>query len=81
MRNVCQILIVFMFISPAWGADTRQPDLKTRVPLCQPDLNPQTPKPGHPNSFEEDRRRQEPGPDEVEDRNPGEFDARDPGGF
>lgn len=81
MRNLCSILIVFMFMAPAWGADKEQPDAKTRIPLCQPDLRTEEPRPGYSNTSEEDRRRIEPGPDEVEDRNPGEFDAYNPGGF
>jgi hypothetical protein len=56
---------------------------------CRRDLTPtefdsqgnETDKPGYRNSFEEDRARITPGPDEVKDRNPEERDARDPGEF
>lgn len=55
--------------------------------VCQPDLSSDpyeyVPEggPSYANTDEQSRVRIQPGPDEVQERNPDELDARDPGGF
>lgn len=81
MRNLCSILSVFVFIAAgsfAHAAKKGQPDRNSRI-NCARALHSENPR--YQNSFEEDRRRYEAGPDETEDRNPEERDARDPGDF
>ncbi len=93
MRNLCSILSALLFVIFApltWAKSPRksslQPDRGTQH-YCQRQLQATTydsygnEQPGYSNSYEQDRRRFEPGPDEVDDRNPDESDAYDPGGF
>lgn len=74
-----------MFIaagSAAWAApESRQNCRRDLTPTEFDSQGNDKEKPGYRNSFEEDRVRITPGPDEVQDRNPDERDARDPGEF
>jgi hypothetical protein len=95
MRNVCSFVYVIMFalLTPlTWAEGPRKTSLQLPPTIardCQPQLQPSSygpygnehQDPGYSNSFEQDERRLEPGPDEVEERDPDESDARDPGGF
>ena len=84
---------MFVVVAPlAWAESGRKssdkPDRGTRQ-TCERQLRSpiydsygkQTTEQGYSNSYEQDQRRFQPGPDEVEDRNPDENDAHNPGGF
>jgi len=90
MRNVCLSAFVFLFIFSGFTAGAKNRDCQIELlnqmyeeygmPYDYPPEDDD--KPGYSNSYEQDRRHLEPGPDEGEDdRNPDERDALDPGGF
>ncbi len=79
MRNVCSLIAAILFSLPAMAIDKKKPDLKSRLPVCQENLAPPDTQPNYGNTDEQDGRRIQPGPDEIEDRNPDEVDAVDPG--
>ena len=69
------LLFCIFLMAPVYAGE---PDRAERIP-CEDSLNPPS-VPSDGESFEELRRRLEPGPDEVEDRNV-RGDAVDPGEY
>ena len=94
MGNVGSFVFVLLFVLSgplASAVESHKPRNSARLAraICQNALQSpeydsfgnELPGSAYRISSEEDRRRLEPGPDEVEDRNPDEIDAADPGEF